>query len=124
VFVHREFGWFGYRGNDNLHHNSVALYVMERWPSLYTPPPEIFCSRTRHKRCWNDVATGQVEREWLPAILLDERWSPIKGLVLPCEPEMTLKFPLLTPEQRERVHEAARRCERAGDRAPAYVNFR
>jgi hypothetical protein len=124
VLVHDQFGWFGYRGNDNLHHNVVALYVMERWPSLYVPPPEIFCSRTLHRRCWNNLETGQVEHEFLPAMLADARWMPIKALVSPCEPATLLKSPMLTPEQREELLAAAHRCERSGDRTPIYLNFR
>jgi hypothetical protein len=122
--VHHEFGWFGYRGNDNLHHNKVAMYVLERWPKLYAPPPEIFCSRTLHKRCWIELETGQVERGFLPVLMLDDRWSAIKGLTLPCEPEGILKFMLFTPEQKESVQAAARRCEKTGARAPMYLNFR
>jgi hypothetical protein len=123
--VHAELGWFGYRGNDNLHHNPIALYVMERWPKLYSPPPEIFCSRTLHRRCWNDLETGQVEPEYLPALLIDEQWMAMKALVLPCEPEKILKmYPLFKPEQAELVREAGRRCERSGVRAPRYLNFR
>jgi hypothetical protein len=122
--VHHRLGWFGYAGNNNLHHNAVALYVMDRWPALYAPPPEIFCSRTLHRRCWIDLESGQVAREFLPALYLDDHWMPIKGLVSPCDLGAMLQSPLLTPKQRERAQALMRRCERTGDRTPVYLNFR
>jgi hypothetical protein len=120
VLVHREWGWFEYRGNNNVHHNSVALYVLERWPELYNPPPETFCSRTLERRCWIDLDSGHVTEEYLPAVFVDSTGSPRKALVLPCKPESTLQARAWTPAQIEQIRAAAQSC---GDGAPRYLDF-
>ncbi|HKP59982.1 MAG TPA: hypothetical protein VJV78_24830 [Polyangiales bacterium] len=121
ALVHAEWGWFEYRGNNNLHHNRVALFVLERWPALYNPPPEIFCSRTVERRCWIDLDSGRVTDEYLPAILSDAADSPLKALVQPCKPEATLAARAWTPEQTAQIRAAAASC---GSGAPRYLNFR
>ncbi|HKU42199.1 MAG TPA: hypothetical protein VJR89_28770, partial [Polyangiales bacterium] len=70
--VLRADGFFSYRGNDAAHHSALAAYVLERWPALYSPHPEIFCERTV-RRCWPDPATGVPLPEYLPAIWRDSR---------------------------------------------------
>lgn len=121
LLVHREFGLFEYRGNNNLHHNQIALYVLERWPRLYAPPSEIFCSRTLHRRCWIDLATGYVTDEFLPAVQRDQAGVPVKALVKPCALDATRIGHAWTPEQLARIERAAGDCQNA---APRYVDFR
>jgi hypothetical protein len=121
ALVHGEWGWFEYRGNNNLHHNRIALYVLERWPKLYNPPPEIFCSRTQERRCWINLESGQVTEEFLPAILADASGAPLKALVQPCKPESTLAARAWTPAQAEQIRAAAASC---GNGAPRYLDFR
>jgi hypothetical protein len=120
VAVHASFGWFDYRGNNNLEHNPLARYVLERAPSWYAPPPEIFCSRTLRRRCGLDLATGYVSKDYLPAIFADARGRPLKALIDPCEPNATLSAFPFTPPEAEIVRAAAD----CSSPAPRYVNLR
>jgi hypothetical protein len=121
IGVHTAFGWFDYRGDDNLHHNAVARFVLERWPKLYAPPPEIFCSRTRHSRCWLDFDTGYVENASLPAIWIDSHGRPLKALVQACDADATLSRFWFSPGEVAAVRSATSDCK---SHAPRYVNFR
>ena len=117
--THRQFGWFAYRGSDNLHHNPIAKLVLLRKPALYSPPPEIFCSRTLHKRCWIDLNTGYVTNDYLPAVwsTLDE--TPLKALIQRCDLKSTLHARRWKPEQVERIKAAV-----CANGEPTYVDFR
>jgi hypothetical protein len=123
LVVHRTFGWFHYHGNDNLHHNQIALAVLERWPSLHAPVPEIFCSRTLHRRCWIDLETGYVTDEYLPAVLQDAAGAPRKALVKPCDPGSTLGTRPWTEAEVAMINALAADCRDPAKRGPRYIDF-
>jgi hypothetical protein len=123
LVVHRSFGWFDYRGNDNVHHNQIALAVLQRWPSLYAPVPEIFCSRTLHRRCWIDLETGYVTDEYLPAVLQDAATAPLKALVKPCDPGSTLRARPWSQAQVAMIKAVAADCRERATIGPRYIDF-
>ena len=120
VAVHASFGWFEYRGNASLDHNPIARYVLQHAPAWYTPPPEIFCSRTRQRRCGLDTQTGYVSDADLPAIFSDARGRPLKALIRPCDPAATLAAFPFTPAEAAVVRAAAQECRSS---APRYVDL-
>jgi hypothetical protein len=118
--VHRAFGWYEFRGHNGLHHNVVARYVLERWPSLYRPPPEIFCSRTRRQRCVLDPGTGLVAASELPVIFYDRAGHPRKALAPTCARAQLLGAYGWTSEQAARIRDTLPPCE---PNRLAYVDF-
>lgn len=117
--VHRENGWFAYRGPDAAHHTRIAKYVLERWPWLYAPHSEIFCERTTD-RCWPDPETGETAAEFLPIAYIDASWRVHKVLAARCDESKLLVHGLWTPEQREHIRDVMRRCHGKG---VIYIDF-
>jgi hypothetical protein len=120
LWVHVTFGWFVYRGHNNLHHNIVANYVLQRWPGYYNPPPEMFCARTLGARCFLDPKTGLVEERHLPVVFTSDEGKPVKALAVTCDPDRLLKAADWTAEQRAVIRARLSPCP---ERVPVYVNF-
>ena len=120
LWVHASFGWLKFRGHNCLHHNELAEYVLERWPSLYNPPPELFCARTTRGRCFVDQDTGLVREQHLPVIFFGRDHRPLKALAVTCDPERLLAAARWTPEQQARIRERLAACPA---RIPIYIDF-
>jgi hypothetical protein len=120
LWVHATFGWFAYRGHNNLHHNIVADYVLQRWPRFYNPPPEMFCARTLRARCFLDRDTGLVQEQHLPVVFISDLGKPVKALAVTCDPERLLRAADWSEEQRAVIRARLAPCP---ERVPVYVDF-
>jgi hypothetical protein len=116
LLVQRAGGFFVYRGNDAAHHSAAATYVLERWPWLYAPHPEIFCERTvgASTRCWPDPQTGEPLPDALPAIWRDSRGVARKILAARCDEGRVLSAAAWSDSERARIQAAFRRCSGSG----------
>lgn len=113
AWVHEANGWFEYRANDSAHQSEAALFVLDRWPWLYSPHPEIFCERIA-KRCWPDPETGEPNAESLPVVWRNSRDAVRKILATRCDEAKVLAAEEWTPYQRERIQAAMARCSGKG----------
>jgi hypothetical protein len=114
VFTLRVSGFFHYEGPDSSQHSAFAQYVLARWPYLYSPPPEIFCERTRSATCHTDRDTGEPLPQYLPAIWQDERGIPRKILAQRCDEDSVLRARAWSAEQLATIHAAMQRCRGTG----------
>jgi hypothetical protein len=110
----RASGFFHYEGRDSSQHSAFAQYVLARWPYLYSPPPEIFCERTRSATCHTDRDTGEPLPQYLPAIWQDERGTPRKILAQRCDEESVVRARAWSSEQLATIHAAMQRCRGSG----------
>jgi hypothetical protein len=106
-------GFFTYRGPDANHHTEAARYVLDRWPALYSPPPDIFCERTRHK-CQSDPRTGLPLASELPVVYRDERGEARKILTADCDAQRVLRRGRWSSAQAAAVRAAFERCHGPG----------
>jgi hypothetical protein len=113
LLVHRADGFFVYRGNDSAHHSAAASYVLERWPWLYAPHPEVFCERTI-SGCRPDPQTGEPLPDALPAIWRDARGVARKILAARCDEARVLAAAAWSESERARIHAAFERCSGRG----------
>ena len=71
--------------SDFLQHSPVARVVLDRWPALYTPAPEVFVERTiGHEGPYSGPviyrdATGRCRKAWA-------QWRNAGALVAACDP--------------------------------------
>jgi hypothetical protein len=113
LLVQRANGFFVYHGNDAASHSAAATYVLERWPWLYAPHPEIFCERTT-RGCKPDQETGQPLPDALPAIWRDARGVAHKILAARCDENRVLQAAAWSDSERARIHAAFERCSGHG----------
>jgi hypothetical protein len=71
--------------SDFLQHSPAARFVLDRWPALYDPAPEVFVERTLHHEgpfegpvVYRD-AKGRCRKAWLP-------WRRAQALLARCGP--------------------------------------
>jgi len=119
LLAHRVHGVFEYQGRDSGHHSDFALYVLERWPALYSPPAIIFCGRTLGK-CMTDVVSGEPLPEYLPAIWQDRQGRPRKVLAAGCDPEPVLRARAWSATEIAKIRSGLHDCRGPG---PKYINL-
>lgn len=105
--VHAENGFFAYHRNDSAHHSRLAMYVMTRWPTLYSPPPEIFCERTL-RRCPLGADANPVS-ELYPIVWRDASGKP-REVLTDCNAAHTLDRQAWTVDERTKLERALKRC--------------
>ena len=110
IQVHRSFGWLKFEGDNSLHHNVVASYVLRHWPSLYRAPGEIFCSRTLRRRCVLDRNTGLVAADELPVVYFDVDGRPRKALAYGCASKRLLGARAWSEAEAARIRRALHPC--------------
>lgn len=113
LLVQRAFGYFVYTGAGADQHSPMAAYVLERWPALYSPHPEIFCERIV-RPCWPDPQTGVPLPEYLPVVWRDARGKAHKILATRCDEARVLQAAPWTEAERARIQEAFRECSGSG----------
>jgi hypothetical protein len=118
LIVHRAYGLFDYQGEDSGHHSPFARYVLDHWPRLYSPPPEIFCERTV-SHCQQNLDTGLPAAKNYPVIYFDENHTPRKVLAADCQLEPVLSAWLWSQHQRERIRAQLAKCHGNG---PVYLD--
>ena len=112
--VHRAYGFFTYSGKQADQHTAFAVWVLERWPALYSPPAEIFCERTVLKCSPPDPWTGLPLPEYLPAIWRDASGRARKILASRCDENKVLGAAPWSERERATIEQAFERCSGTG----------
>jgi hypothetical protein len=97
---------------DFLEHSPAARFVLDRWPAVYNPKPEVFVERTRGYEgplegpvVYRD-ARGRCRKAWL-------QWRHARALVAECGPP--------PGEMAARLEAISRRAE--AKRQRTYVDY-